>query len=57
MSDIDKTLEGDCDTVKVGQAGPIHVPLTDALSGEGTTLNDYLKEGNSVVLILLRHYA
>lgn len=55
---IDKNLTSEVEEpAKLGQTGPLEVPLVDARSGEATSLKQFLKERNSLVLILLRHFA
>lgn len=58
LKDVDKSLEEDsADIVSLDETGPIDVPLVDARSSNETSLRNFLHGGQSLVLILLRHFA
>lgn len=56
--EIDKSLQGDLgDTVQLDETGPVDFTLVDARNSQQTSLKDLLVEGQSLVLVLLRHFA
>lgn len=58
LKDVDNSVDGDSsDTVKLTEAGPVDIPLSDARNSCQTSLSDYLIGGQSLILILLRHFA
>lgn len=58
LKEVDKSLEGDVgDTVQLNETGPINYLVQDARTSQQTSLKDLLVEGQSFVLILLRHFA
>lgn len=58
LKNLDNKLEVDnSNTVKLGETGPVHVPVVDAHSSERKYLRDLLTEKKSVIIILIRHFA
>lgn len=58
MKDIDKNLDSDSgDTVRLGEKGPMNIPLVNARTGEGTSLGSSAPDNKSLVLVMLRHFA
>lgn len=53
---IDQSLKEDDTGVELGDTGPVNVTLTDARTGQETSLMEYLGH-QSLVLVLLRHFA
>lgn len=45
------------DEAKVGSTGPLDVTVVDARTEEAVTLSSYLDGTNSILLVLLRHFA
>ena len=56
LQKIDQSLKDEDTGVDIGDQGPVNIMLTDARTGQGTNLMNYLGQ-QSLVLILLRHFA
>ena len=58
LRELDKLIASETDKVlKVGDKAPVDMELTDARTGQATSIGKLLSEGKHLVLILLRHFA
>jgi len=58
LKDVDSQISTQgAPALREGEPGPVDEPLVDAVSGQEVRLADYVPHQQSLVLVLLRHFA